>query len=639
MKVLRINVVVFCLLLFAANSYAISHREMVSLLGGGGLKEVKQKISSGYYPDERSEKGLRLIGVAAHYGITDVVEYLLSAGSDPKGVLLESVLTPNEHDYPPEEVIQSYSTIVKLLVKAGDSPNVLVTAAQKGNLYAIIPLIENGADAKAVDVSAKKDGVSAEAAVVDKPGRKKVKKRKKDQDAADGDVLQTLLTVNKIKADRHSNPEAYVQLVEYLAAKGCNRKINIYKFARNNGHAELKDIKKIVDIVGSDVVVTEDDMNNMTALYASADAEYQKGNMKQDQYDLLKKMFTVMSNKYNGTDNLDTAIKTVVNKHNQQEMTSNLVQVLGKGSDKPDYNKAVYYIKQGADVNANDMEGNRALVIRAIDLGNEPLIKEFITHGVKLDRARVYLVGYADADKSLVNYAITHGKNERIALSLLDSKAVVDNGETDELIYKSASKDWSNVVARLMVEHNRNDEAVTYALQRDRDAAVKIANNCATSTCGKLIADHDIRKANEERIAAERSRLAKIEREKQAALAAENERKRSADEWREFQTLGICKVGNSVTHRERYEAKAGSGNILADALFYSNTKEWYNVEYEGYVKAVTANSVEVHLQDFAISNKQGGIIGSNSIDVKQIADKANAKIGKSFFFKRSRCSN
>lgn len=126
--------------------------------------------------------------------------------------------------------------------------------------------------------------------------------------------------------------------------------------------------------------------------------------------------------------------------------------------------------------------------------------------------------------------------------------------------------------------------------------------------------------------------IQRIKEQEQERVAAEAARK--------FNELGRCEVGETVYNRETWDSTTSSGNILADALFGAATKESFIIEFEGIVKGFIGKKVEVYVQDYAIKQTRGGGIFQPVTGVKgRIAEYADKKVGKSYFYDRSRCSN
>jgi hypothetical protein len=130
------------------------------------------------------------------------------------------------------------------------------------------------------------------------------------------------------------------------------------------------------------------------------------------------------------------------------------------------------------------------------------------------------------------------------------------------------------------------------------------------------------------------------------ALAAiekmkETERKeQAAAEARKFSKLGHCAAGETVYHRETWDSTTSSGNVLADAFFGAATKESFIIEFEGIVKGFTGNKVEVYLQEYTVKQTRGGGIFQPVTGVKgRIAEYADKKVGRVYFYDKSRCGN
>ncbi|MGE4397943.1 MAG: MORN repeat-containing protein [Campylobacterales bacterium] len=129
--------------------------------------------------------------------------------------------------------------------------------------------------------------------------------------------------------------------------------------------------------------------------------------------------------------------------------------------------------------------------------------------------------------------------------------------------------------------------------------------------------------------------LAAIEKIKEAEL-----KEQAISEAKKFNKLGHCAAGETVYHRETWSSTTSSGNVLADALFGAATKESFIIEFEGIVKGFTGNKVEVYLQDYAVKQTRGGGILQPVTGAKgRIAEYADKKVGRVYFYDKSRCGN
>lgn len=124
------------------------------------------------------------------------------------------------------------------------------------------------------------------------------------------------------------------------------------------------------------------------------------------------------------------------------------------------------------------------------------------------------------------------------------------------------------------------------------------------------------------------------------SLEDAQEKERVANEARKFEQLGHCAVGETVYHREVWNSTTSSGNVLADALFGAAAKESFVIEYEGIVKGFAGKKVEVYLQDYTIKQTRGGGFLQPVTGAKgRIAESADKKVGKTYFYDKSRCTN
>lgn len=116
--------------------------------------------------------------------------------------------------------------------------------------------------------------------------------------------------------------------------------------------------------------------------------------------------------------------------------------------------------------------------------------------------------------------------------------------------------------------------------------------------------------------------------------------KAAAEAAKQFVKLGNCVDGETVYHREAWNATTSSGNILADALLNASTKEDFIIVFEGVVKGTLGKKVEVYLQDYTINQtKGGGILQPATYANDAVIRYADKKLGKSHFFDKSRCDN
>lgn len=114
--------------------------------------------------------------------------------------------------------------------------------------------------------------------------------------------------------------------------------------------------------------------------------------------------------------------------------------------------------------------------------------------------------------------------------------------------------------------------------------------------------------------------------------------KKAQDETKKFLELGKCEAGETVIHRETWDSTTSSGNFLADAFFNAAKQESFLIEFEGVVKGFMGKKVEVYLQEYSVKQTKGGGIFNTTNASSDIAKYADKRVGKSYFFDKSRCS-
>lgn len=118
------------------------------------------------------------------------------------------------------------------------------------------------------------------------------------------------------------------------------------------------------------------------------------------------------------------------------------------------------------------------------------------------------------------------------------------------------------------------------------------------------------------------------------------EEKAAAEAAKQFVKLGYCAEGETVYHREVWNATTSSGNILADALLNASTKETFIIVFEGVVKGALGKKVEVYLQDYTINQTRGGgILQPVTYANEAVIGYADKKLGRSHFYDKSRCDD
>lgn len=146
-----------------------------------------------------------------------------------------------------------------------------------------------------------------------------------------------------------------------------------------------------------------------------------------------------------------------------------------------------------------------------------------------------------------------------------------------------------------------------------------------------------------------KSRIAFLEKEevqrkqdaKDKVVKEENERKEKLARLKyesKFLSLGSCKIGNSVIHREKWNTKTSSGNVVADFVFNAATKEEFIIEFEGVVEGFTGDKVRAIINDYRIKQTiGGGVLQPKTYRKYDIGKYADKYLGKTQFYPRSRC--
>jgi hypothetical protein len=105
-----------------------------------------------------------------------------------------------------------------------------------------------------------------------------------------------------------------------------------------------------------------------------------------------------------------------------------------------------------------------------------------------------------------------------------------------------------------------------------------------------------------------------------------------------YVNLGVCSVGESVYHREKWNTKTSSGNVIADSLFNAATKEEFVIIFEGIVEGFLGNKVKVIINDYKVEQTQGGgFLQPKTYQGNELARYADKYIGKAQFYEKSRC--
>jgi chromosome segregation ATPase len=105
-----------------------------------------------------------------------------------------------------------------------------------------------------------------------------------------------------------------------------------------------------------------------------------------------------------------------------------------------------------------------------------------------------------------------------------------------------------------------------------------------------------------------------------------------------FVKLGQCYVGNTVYHREVWNTKTSSGNVIADGLFGAATKETFIITYEAIVESFLGDKVKTTINDYKIQQTVGGgFLDQKTYRKYNLGSHADKYIGKVQFYSKSRC--
>lgn len=152
----------------------------------------------------------------------------------------------------------------------------------------------------------------------------------------------------------------------------------------------------------------------------------------------------------------------------------------------------------------------------------------------------------------------------------------------------------------------------------------------------KIKVDKLLKEATKARERQEEIKLARKKKYDKEKREKEIARKKAEHD---FLTLGTCSIGETVYHRERWNTKTSSGNIIADNLFGAATKEQFVVVYEGIVKGFLGEKVEVIINDYSIKQTiGGGFLKPYTLRKFEIEKHADKYLGKTQFYNKKRCT-
>jgi hypothetical protein len=124
------------------------------------------------------------------------------------------------------------------------------------------------------------------------------------------------------------------------------------------------------------------------------------------------------------------------------------------------------------------------------------------------------------------------------------------------------------------------------------------------------------------------------------ALDRERERQRieSEAQLKAFSILGRCDIGETIYHREVVNASSSSGNVLADAIWASQTRAQYVIEYEAVIEAFVGKKVKATVNDYRVKQiSKGGYVDASEMR-SRMASIADKLVGKTQFYDRTRCA-
>lgn len=209
----------------------------------------------------------------------------------------------------------------------------------------------------------------------------------------------------------------------------------------------------------------------------------------------------------------------------------------------------------------------------------------------------------------------------------LQNKKIVPVITFDENLNVISAKTLSNTGLVDLDFHNAKESGSVELLQsfineHPQSSKVELAKN-------EIIKLKNLRREKEAKQAA-------IRRDKEIAEKKLAEKK--AAEAFQMTRLGNCEIGNTIYHRETWNTKTSSGNIIADSLFGAATKEEFVIVYEAVVKARVGSKVEAVINDYGVKQTQGGgFLQPKTWAKYDISSHADKYIGKTQFYESSRC--
>lgn len=133
--------------------------------------------------------------------------------------------------------------------------------------------------------------------------------------------------------------------------------------------------------------------------------------------------------------------------------------------------------------------------------------------------------------------------------------------------------------------------------------------------------------------------LDKEKLELQKAKAEAEAEKIRKEELAKFYSLGNCNIGNFIYHREVWDSKTSSGNMIADTLFNASIKESFIITFEAVVEGFEGDKVKTTINNYTLKQTLGGgVLDQKTYRKYDVARYADKYIGRVQFYEKSRCN-